>query len=127
MHNGKFFLSQGHGGPKFVKYGPTFDRYAPTVSTEGNGGFDNMSPLDIPKTEPELSVSSHGLGHVTPNFGYLAQLAKCSLNSLGRGLSNVDEIWYVDRGRCVVHDNIMSLVEIKRFLIFTKSDPTQNR
>ena len=38
-----------------------------------------MRPWDLLEgvTEPEFSISSQGLGHATPNMGYLAKSAKC--------------------------------------------------
>ena len=54
--------------------------------------------------EPEFSISSLGLGHLTSNLGYLAKSAKCRVHFLGHEMSNCDETWYVGRGRSVMHD-----------------------
>ena len=64
---------------------------------ELNRGFYIMSDWDLLQgvTEPEFSNPSHGLGHVTPNLGYLAKSAKCKVHFLGHEMSNCDETWYV--------------------------------
>ena len=56
--------------------------------------------------EPEFSISFWGLGHVTPNLVYLAKSAKCRVYFLRHGLSNTDELWYMSKGRWVVHGGI---------------------
>ena len=50
-------------------------------------------------TEPEFSISSQRLGRVIQSLVYLAESAKCRVNSLEHGMSNADEILYVGRGR----------------------------
>ena len=52
-----------------------------------------MSIWDPPQgvTEPEFLISSQGLGHVTPNLGYLTKLSKCRVHFLEHGMSNGDE------------------------------------
>ena len=67
------------GESKFVKYGLTPNLQVPTWSMEASGVFDTMSPRDRPQdvTKAVSSNSSQGLGHVTPNLGYLAKSAKC--------------------------------------------------
>ena len=65
-----------------------------------------MSPWDLLQgvTESNFLISSQGLGHVTPNLGYLAKSAKCRVYCLGHKKSNTDETWCMGRSRTVVHD-----------------------
>ena len=60
-----------------------------------------MSPRDPVQglTQPEFSISTQGLGHVTPNLGYLAKYAKCRVHFLGHGMSNDNGTWYMGRSR----------------------------
>ena len=100
----KFFLIQGqgqgrgspkiHGGLKVLKYCLTPDRQTPTWSIELNGGFHIMSICDPFQgvTQPEFSISSQRLGHLTPNLSHLAKSAKCKVYFLEHGMSNGDEI-----------------------------------
>jgi hypothetical protein len=80
----------------------------PRGLTESIGGLDIMSLWDILQsvTEPEFSISSQGLRHVTPNLGYLAKTTKFKVYFLEHGLRYFDETWYMDRSQWPIHDGI---------------------
>ena len=57
---------------------------------ESIGGFDNMSIREPPQslTVPGFSISTQGLGRVTPKLGYLAKSSKCTVHFLGHEVRN---------------------------------------